>query len=390
MQLNQNYVTPGKDAPVVKVFFVLGGPGSGKGTVCKRLAEGFGMIHLSPGDLLRAEAKKDTALGQFIKSVIDNGKLVPGETTLQLLKNAIMSHEKAAEVENSISADLVEGIPRPKQRIPQGYLIDGFPRRLDQAKDFEEKIFPPAGIIYLRCSEECMKERLLGRRAEGRADDNEEAILKRFRVNQEECEPVVQMYHNDGILQSINAGQSKEDVYHDVRETMIVTYNLAPIKPHENEPLYKDETESEARANAAANKAQRMANLDRRDKLNGDDIEFDPTTPNYFDDINTPEGGRNINIWGASSRTMPATTPLDDTLKHRGEVFVIPETNMQAEFRALPQQQRQQNSSVLMRSSFSPSLHLLPIMIAPIVFAIAAGFAGFTKKFPKRNQTPSI
>lgn len=88
-----------------QVIFIMGGPGSGKGTMCENLVATYGFLHYSTGDLLRAEVKKDTELGKTINSFISEGKLVPGETTAQLLKNSIF--EKTPD-----NIFIIDGYPR--------------------------------------------------------------------------------------------------------------------------------------------------------------------------------------------------------------------------------------------------------------------------------------
>ena len=97
-------------APLLKVVFVLGGPGSGKGTNCAKLVEQFGYVHLSAGDLLRDERKSGSQLAEMINTYIAEGKIVPAEVTVNLLKNAM---EKSAT---------------------KKFLVDGFPRDLSNLK----------------------------------------------------------------------------------------------------------------------------------------------------------------------------------------------------------------------------------------------------------------
>ena len=99
------------------VIFVLGGPGSGKGTNCSRLSKEYGFAHLSAGDLLREERNRPgSEYSELIERYISEGKIVPMEITIALLKNA-MERSSAAV-----------------------FLIDGFPRQIDQALSFEEKV----------------------------------------------------------------------------------------------------------------------------------------------------------------------------------------------------------------------------------------------------------
>lgn len=104
----------------VSVIFVLGGPGAGKGTQCAKLVEDYQFVHLSAGDLLRAEqARPGSQYGQLIADYIKSGQIVPQEITIALLQNAIK-----------------ESLKENKHK----FLIDGFPRKMDQALKFEEDV----------------------------------------------------------------------------------------------------------------------------------------------------------------------------------------------------------------------------------------------------------
>lgn len=180
-----------------QVFFILGGPGSGKGTNCERLAKELNFRHFSAGDLLRDEGKKDSELGLKIQGILAEGNIVPSEITVALLKAAIDANPDAV-----------------------GFLIDGFPRKFDQADMFETGIAKARSVIYLECSEKVMEDRLLSRAAtgEGRSDDKLEVIRHRFRVNVEQCVPVVERYKADGRCVIIDANRDREVVYSDFRD----------------------------------------------------------------------------------------------------------------------------------------------------------------------------
>lgn len=92
-----------------KIIFVLGGPASGKGTQCDRIVQEFGFSHISTGDLMRAETSKNSKLGEQIKKIQKEGKLVPFEITVQVLINGLIAMPSKTGT----------------------YLIDGFPRALD-------------------------------------------------------------------------------------------------------------------------------------------------------------------------------------------------------------------------------------------------------------------
>lgn len=172
-----------------RIFFVLGGPGSGKGTQCAKLVDKFGFDHFSAGDLLRAEVKSGSEQGKMIDGMIKEGKIVPGEITINLLKNAI------------------QGSSAP------GVLIDGFPRQLSQAGSFEKDVSDFEFVLFFDCPEEEMERRLLERgKTSGRVDDNVESIKKRFRTFVQTSMPVIEYYESKGKVHRIDATQSIEDI----------------------------------------------------------------------------------------------------------------------------------------------------------------------------------
>ncbi|KAF7845857.1 hypothetical protein BT93_L0307 [Corymbia citriodora subsp. variegata] len=177
------------------VIFVLGGPGAGKGTQCANLVRDYGFKHLSAGDLLREEQDRPgSQYGDMIKTYIKDGQIVPMEVTIQLLENAMTS--------------------TIKENGNRKFLIDGFPRKMDQALAFEEKVVPSKFTLFFDCPEETMRERLLNRgKTSGRADDNEESIKKRFRVFVEQSKPVVDHFASKGRVLAVDAKASPSEVY---------------------------------------------------------------------------------------------------------------------------------------------------------------------------------
>ncbi|XP_025014427.1 UMP-CMP kinase 3 isoform X1 [Ricinus communis] len=175
------------------VVFVLGGPGSGKGTQCANIVEHFGYTHLSAGDLLRAEIKSGSENGTMIQNMIKEGKIVPSEVTIKLLQKAMQESGN------------------------DKFLIDGFPRNEENRAAFESvtKIVPEF-VLFFDCSEEEMERRLLSRN-QGRVDDNIETIRKRFKVFLESSIPVVEYYESKGKVRKIDAAKSIEEVFEDVK-----------------------------------------------------------------------------------------------------------------------------------------------------------------------------
>uniref|UniRef100_M4DVJ2 UMP-CMP kinase n=1 Tax=Brassica campestris TaxID=3711 RepID=M4DVJ2_BRACM len=175
------------------VIFVLGGPGSGKGTQCAYIVEHFGYTHLSAGDLLRAEIKSGSENGTMIQNMIKEGKIVPSEVTIKLLQKAIQENGN------------------------DKFLIDGFPRNEENRAAFEKVTeIEPKFVLFFDCPEEEMERRLLGRN-QGREDDNIETIRKRFKVFLESSLPVIQYYEAKGKVRKIHAAKPIEDVFQEVK-----------------------------------------------------------------------------------------------------------------------------------------------------------------------------
>ncbi|CAE7617867.1 CMPK, partial [Symbiodinium pilosum] len=182
------------------VVFVLGGPGSGKGTQCAKIAESFGYVHLSAGDLLREErAREGSEYGDLINSYIKEGKLVPVEITIKLIQQAMVKFGW-------------EG---------GRYLIDGFPRSFDNLAGWESVIGNSVRVkfvLFFDASEDTMQARIIERgKTSGRSDDNLESIKKRFATFQQESMPVVERYRLQGLVRRIDAEQAPEKVWKDVQ-----------------------------------------------------------------------------------------------------------------------------------------------------------------------------
>ena len=173
------------------IIFVLGGPGSGKGTQCSKIVEKYGFTHLSAGDLLRSEVAKGTAMGKKINEIIKEGQLVPQDVTICLLKQAM-----------SDNADT------------NGFLIDGFPREIQQGVSFGNEICLAQMVLYFDCPDEELTRRLLKRgQTSGRVDDNEESIKKRLTLFHEKTAPVIE--HYDNIVVKLDSNRDIDIIFHD-------------------------------------------------------------------------------------------------------------------------------------------------------------------------------
>ncbi len=196
----------GSDA-VVKpnVVFVLGGPGSGKGTQCAKLVT-RGFVHLSAGDLLRAEQETKSETSALIKSYIKDGKIVPVAITVGLLRQAM-----ELEMSRSLNAK-------------RDFLIDGFPRNQDNLDGWHKAMDGFAevrGILFFDCPESVMEARLLERgKTSGRADDNIASIKKRFQTYVKETVPIIEHFDKLKKAAKIDATKPVTEVFAQVSSAM--------------------------------------------------------------------------------------------------------------------------------------------------------------------------
>ncbi len=173
---------------------LVGPPGSGKGTQGQRLADRLQVEHVAAGDLLRAEVKANSELGQQARESMEQGRLVPDQLVIDLLRPVL---EKASAA--------------------GGFVLDGFPRSVPQAKEArvlaEEQGYGADAVIYLDAPREDLVARLLARaEVEGRADDTAEVIKERLSVFDEATEPLVAYYRGRGLLHVVDALGSPDEV----------------------------------------------------------------------------------------------------------------------------------------------------------------------------------
>jgi len=192
-------LTPLKKAGV-PIIFIVGGPGSGKGTQCAKMVEKYGLSHLSSGDLLRDEVQSGSARGSQLTKIMESGQLVPLEVVLDLIKEAMLKEFSKGS---------------------HGFLIDGYPREVKQGVQFESEIMEAALVIYFEVSGETMTQRLLGRaKTSGRVDDNIETIKKRLDTFYKQTEPVVDHYKKQGKLVQVKAEGSVDAIFAEVQPAL--------------------------------------------------------------------------------------------------------------------------------------------------------------------------
>lgn len=200
-------------------IILLGAPGAGKGTQAKAISEEFNIPHVSTGDILRYEIKSGTRLGKEVSKFVESGRLVPDEFIIEIIKNRINSG-----------------------KLKKGFLMDGFPRNLNQAKLFS-KMLDELGIkldkvINIVVSEDEIINRLSSRRVcsgckgifslsnQGesgkcpkcgadllkRKDDDTEIIKHRLEVYESETRPLIDFYSGKGLLANIDGSGKPEEV----------------------------------------------------------------------------------------------------------------------------------------------------------------------------------
>ena len=195
------------------VFFALGGPCSGKGTLCDAIRKEYNFQHISTGDVLRAEVARGTELGKKIGEIQAKGALVPPDVAVTLLKQEMTSSSCA------------------------GFLLDGFPRSEEQKKAWHDQLGEPTAVLFLDCTEEVMEQRALGRAkaaAEAgqsvRADDNVETLKKRFKTNMEQAQPVVETYKTTlgSRMKVIDATKDVANVIQQAKD-FLATLQIKPV-----------------------------------------------------------------------------------------------------------------------------------------------------------------
>lgn len=171
----------------------LGPQGSGKSTQAKLLAESLGLQFLSTGDLLRLRAKQSDPIATRIKYVLEHGELLDDETMRTVLDEELK-----------------------RDKYEKGVVLDGAPRTLNQARQFEA-VIKPDKVFYLSISDEETTGRLLKR---GRADDTPELIRRRLSLYHGQTESVLDYYRKKGVLQEIHAQASVEEIAAQIRGSL--------------------------------------------------------------------------------------------------------------------------------------------------------------------------
>ncbi|MCX7862155.1 MAG: adenylate kinase [Bacteroidales bacterium] len=177
---------------------LFGPPGSGKGTQSKKIIQHYGLSHIATGDIFRKEIEEQTPLGRIAQHYIDKGELVPDDVVISMIE------------------EVFEANPKVK-----GYVFDGFPRTVSQAKALDNMLQSKKKsiciMIVLDVSDDELLKRMLKRaKIEGRKDDEPHIIQNRIKIYKEQTSPVIEYYQKQNKAFIINGMQTEEAVFKEI------------------------------------------------------------------------------------------------------------------------------------------------------------------------------
>jgi len=177
------------------ILILFGPPGAGKGTQAAKIAEKFGWIHISTGDILRSEVGQGTPLGLKVKSVMDAGRLVSDDLLIEIMESVFKKHNTA-----------------------KGFVLDGFPRTLNQASELDNMLnrlgHKVTLVLALEVDEDELIKRLINRALEqGRKDDNEEVIKNRLVEYHSHTKPLTDYYKKSNLLRRVLGVGGIEEIF---------------------------------------------------------------------------------------------------------------------------------------------------------------------------------
>ncbi len=215
----------------MKNIMFIAPPAAGKGTQAELVVKKYHIPHISTGDILREISKEDSEIGNYVAETLASGKLVKDEITYQLIENRLK-----------------------KDDCKNGFIIDGFPRNLEQAVQYDKILsklgFDVGHVILIDIDEKNLEKRIVGRRIcedcnaiynindeksspqvesvcdkcggklYQRTDDNLESFQTRYQMYREKTEPIIKYYKNKNVLETVNGDDTVENVFHKI-ETII-------------------------------------------------------------------------------------------------------------------------------------------------------------------------
>lgn len=197
---NYSIVMSGDCKP--SVFFVLGAPGSGKGTQCSNIIKKYTFEHLSAGELLRTERNSPgSRFGSLIEEHMKGGTIVPARITCSLLENGMHNSNM------------------------NYFLIDGFPRNQENVDEWNREMSKKVnllGVLFFDCNENVCISRCLNRGASGsgRSDDNEDSLKKRFVTYKSDTMPVIDHFKEKKLVYTLDSNRNPCDVFLDVEKIL--------------------------------------------------------------------------------------------------------------------------------------------------------------------------
>jgi len=213
-----------------QIYILLGPPGSGKGTQAAYISKEKQIPHISTGDLFRENIRQGTKLGQTAQTYMNDGKLVPDALVIDMLLDRVS-----------------------KEDCQKGYLLDGFPRTVDQAKAFDSHLSKKSSlkVIYLDVSDDVVMKRISGRESckncgkiynryfqppkqEGkcdqcgstlvqRDDDKPEVVKNRLTTYASQTKPLIDYYQSKGVLIKVNGEQKPEAIWIELKEKILLS-----------------------------------------------------------------------------------------------------------------------------------------------------------------------
>ena len=213
----------------MKNIMFIAPPAAGKGTQAELVVEKYHIPHISTGDILRKISKEDSEIGNYVKETLASGKLVKDEITYQLIEDRLS-----------------------KDDCKNGFIIDGFPRNLDQAYEYDkilEKLgYEVGNVILINIDKKTLEKRITGRRLcencnaiynindeksspkvesvcdecggklYQRTDDNLEAFETRYTMYQEKTEPIIDHYRKQNVLKEVDGNDTVENIFNKIDE----------------------------------------------------------------------------------------------------------------------------------------------------------------------------